>query len=394
MGLLLGIIYLSFISLGLPDAVLGAAWPNMYPEFQVSVSYAGIISMIISAGTILSSINSDRLIRKFGTGIVTAVSIGITAIALWGFSISHSFLMICIWAVPYGIGAGSVDVALNNYVVLHYASNHMSWLRCMWGIGITIGPYIMGMALTNGATWNIGYRMISIIQVMLTVALILSLPKWKNKKISERKQINKKRLSLKEILKISRVKTAMICFCCYCGIEQTIMLWMSSYLNLTKEVAVHTAAMLSGIFCMGITAGCGINGFIAMRLKDNQMIRIGQVMIAIGITIILFSVQSRFLFLGLLLLGLGCAPVYPSMIHLTPEYFGIEHSQAIIGVQMASAYSGTCFIPLLFGWISKYIAIQLLPMYLLILLVIMIYMNERLSRNVDYISSSQIIYKK
>lgn len=265
MTLLLGIIYLSFISLGLPDAILGAAWPNMYPEFQVSVSYAGIISMIISIGTILSSINSDRLIRKFGTGIVTTVSIGITA---------------------------------------------------------------------------------------------------------------------------------MICFCCYCGIEQTTMLWMSSYLNLTKGVAVHTAAMLSGIFCMGITAGCGINGFIAMRLKDNQMIRIGQLMIAIGITIILVSMQSRFLFLGLLLLGLGCAPVYPSMIHLTPEYFGIEHSQAIIGVQMASAYSGTCFIPLLFGWISKYIAIQLLPMYLLILLIIMIYMNERLSRNVDYISSSQIIYKK
>lgn len=394
MGLLLGIIYLSFISLGLPDALLGAAWPNMYPEFQVSVSYAGIISMIISVGTILSSINSDRLIRKFDTGIVTAASIGITAIALWGFSISHSFLMVCMWAIPYGIGAGSVDVALNNYVVLHYASRHMSWLRCMWGIGITIGPYIMGMALTNGATWNLGYCMISVVQIILTIILVLSLPKWKDKKILKQKQIKDKRLPLKEILKISRVKAAMICFCCYCGIEQTIMLWMSSYLNLTKGVAVHTAAILSGIFCMGITVGCGINGFIAMRLRDNQMIRIGQLMIAIGITIILFSVQSIFLFLGLLLLGLGCAPVYPSMIHLTPEYFGIEYSQAIIGVQMASAYSGTCFMPLLFGWISKYITIQLLPMYLLVLLMVMICMSKRLSRNVEYISLSQIIYKK
>ena len=378
MSFLLGIIYLSFISLGLPDALLGAAWPNMYPEFQVPVSYAGIISMIIALGTIISSLQSDRLTKKFGTGKVTAVSVGITAFALWGFSVSHSFILLCLWAIPYGLGAGSVDASLNNYVALHYASKHMSWLHCMWGIGATLGPYIMGAALTGGATWNTGYRIISVLQIILTAALIFSLPKWKKQNTISGNDTVGRALSLKEILAIPGAMAIMLCFFCYCAIEQTTMLWASSYLNLAKGIDAKTAASFAGMFCIGITIGRGINGFIAMRLKDRQMIRMGQAIILIGIIIMFLPFGQTVSLIGFSLIGLGCAPVYPCVIHSTPEHFGADRSQAIIGVQMASAYIGTCLMPPLFGLIANHISIRLLPLYLLILLILMVYMHELL----------------
>ena len=383
MNFLLGIIYLSFISLGLPDALLGSAWPKMYLEFQVPVSYAGAISMIIALGTILSSLLSDRLTRKFGTGVVTATSVGITAFALWGFSISHSFWMLCIWAVPYGLGAGSVDASLNNYVALHYASKHMSWLHCMWGVGATIGPYIMGAALTGGASWNTGYRIISVMQVVLTAIIVFSLPKWKGRNVSAEEHTESKPLSLKEILSIPGAKAIMICFFCYCAVEQTTMLWASSYLNLAKGVAAQTAASFAGMFCIGITIGRGINGFIAMKLKDSQMIRMGQAIIFLGIVVMMLPFGDVFSLLGFSLIGLGCAPVYPCIIHSTPEHFGAECSQAMIGVQMASAYVGTCLMPPLFGLIANHISIHLLPVYLLILLAVMVWMHELLNKTVS-----------
>lgn len=383
MGFLLGIIYLSFISLGLPDALLGSAWPKMYLEFQVPVSYAGAISMIIAFGTILSSLLSDRLTRKFGTGVVTATSVGITAFALWGFSVSHSFWMLCIWAIPYGLGAGSVDASLNNYVALHYASKHMSWLHCMWGVGATIGPYIMGAALTGGASWNTGYRIISVMQVVLTAIIIFSLPKWKGRSVSTEDHTESKPLSLKEILTIPGAKAIMICFFCYCAVEQTTMLWASSYLNLAKKVAAQTAASFAGMFCIGITIGRGINGFIAMKLKDSQMIRMGQAIIFLGIVVMMLPFGDAFSLIGFSLIGLGCAPVYPCIIHSTPEHFGAERSQAMIGVQMASAYVGTCLMPPLFGVIANHISIHLLPVYLLILLAVMVWMHEMLNKTVS-----------
>lgn len=376
MSFLLGIIYLSFISLGLPDALLGAAWPNMYPEFQVPVSYAGMISMIIALGTIISSLQSDRLTRKFGTGKVTAVSVGITALALWGFSISHSFILLCLWAIPYGLGAGSVDASLNNYVALHYASKHMSWLHCMWGIGATLGPYIMGAVLSGGTTWNTGYRIISVLQIVLTAVLIFSLPKWKKQNTLSEETTSEKVLSLKEILAIPGAKAIMVCFFCYCAVEQTTMLWASSYLNLAKGVDARTAASFAGMFCIGITLGRGINGFIAMKLKDRQMIRMGQAIILTGIIIMILPFGQAVSLIGFSLIGLGCAPIYPCIIHSTPEHFGAECSQAIIGGQMASAYIGTCLMPPLFGLIANHISIRLLPLYLLILLVLMVYMRE------------------
>ena len=383
MNFLLGIIYLSFISLGLPDALLGSAWPKIYLEFQVPVSYAGAISMIIALGTILSSLLSDRLTRKFGTGAVTATSVGVTAFALWGFSISHSFWMLCIWAIPYGLGAGSVDASLNNYVALHYASKHMSWLHCMWGVGATIGPYIMGAALTGGASWNTGYRIISVMQVVLTAIIVFSLPKWKGRNVSAEEHTESKPLSLKEILAIPGAKAIMICFFCYCAVEQTTMLWASSYLNLAKGVAAQTAASFAGMFCIGITIGRGINGFIAMKLKDSQMIRMGQAIIFLGIVVMMLPFGDVFSLLGFSLIGLGCAPVYPCIIHSTPEHFGAERSQALIGVQMASAYVGTCLMPPLFGLMANHISIHLLPVYLLILLTVMVWMHELLNKTVN-----------
>ena len=377
---LLAIIYLSFISLGLPDALLGAAWPNMYPEFQVPVSFAGMISMIIAFGTIISSLQSDRLTKRFGTGKVTAVSVGITALALWGFSISHSFILLCLWAIPYGLGAGSVDASLNNYVALHYSSKHMSWLHCMWGVGATLGPYIMGAVLTGGASWNTGYRIISVLQIALTAVLVFSLPKWKGQNISSGETIHAKALSLKEILAIPGAKAVMLCFFCYCAIESTTMLWASSYLHLAKGVDAKTAASFAGMFCIGITIGRGINGFIAMKLKDRQMIRMGQAIILAGIIVMILPFGKTVSLVGFSLIGLGCAPVYPCIIHSTPLHFGAERSQAIIGVQMASAYVGTCLMPPLFGLIANHISIRLLPVYLLLLLALMVYMHELLER--------------
>ena len=384
--LLLAIIYLPFISLGLPDALLGSAWPTMYSEFDVPVSYAGIISMIIALGTIISSLQSDRLTRKLGTGKVTAISVAMTAIALLGFSSSHAFWMLCVWAVPYGLGAGSVDAALNNYVALHYESHHMSWLHCMWGVGATVGPYIMGFALSGGKTWNTGYLYIGVLQIVLTAILVFSLPLWKERKTSEspgntnENTTLEKPLTLPQIIKIPGAKEVMLCFFCYCAIEQTAGLWASSYLTLFKGVSAETAARFAGMFFIGITVGRAINGFIAMKLQDSQMIRLGQSIIAIGVIVMLLPGPHIISLAGLILIGLGCAPVYPCIIHSTPAHFGAGRSQALIGVQMASAYVGTCLMPPIFGLIANHISIALFPVYIMALLILMVIMHELLSK--------------
>ncbi len=374
-NLLLAIIYLSFISLGLPDALLGSAWPSMYKEFNVPISYVGIISAIISVGTIISSLQSDRLTKKFGTGKITAFSVAMTAIALFGFSITHSYWLLCIWAIPYGLGAGSVDASLNNYVALHYKSKHMSWLHCMWGIGAAIGPYIMGYTITNN-NWNAGYRYISIIQIILTAILFLSFPLWNKNDEENKEKISTKVLSLKEIIKISGTKEIMICFFCYCAIEATTGLWASSYLNIYKGADIKTAASFGSLFYIGITAGRVISGFITMKLNDNQMIILGESLILIGIILMIIPAINIVSLIGFIIIGLGCAPIYPSIIHSTPYNFGAENSQAIIGVQMASAYVGTSIMPPLFGYIANHISISLLPFYLILILILMFIMHK------------------
>ena len=379
--LLLIIIYLSFISLGLPDSLLGSAWPTMYPQLEVPVSYAGIISMIIAAGTVVSSLQSDRLTRRFGTGKVTAFSVAATAAALFGFSVSSRFWQLCLWAVPYGLGAGSVDASLNNYVALHYKSKHMSWLHCMWGVGASAGPYIMGFVMTRGGSWNGGYRSIALIQIVLTAILFASLPLWKERpqtRDEAGQKVETKPLSIKEVLKIRGVKEVLICFFCYCALEQTTGLWASSYLTLHKGVPAETAASFASMFFLGITIGRALSGFLTMKLNDVQMIRLGQGLIGCGIVIILLPLGAAVSLVGFVVIGLGCAPVYPCIIHSTPAHFGADNSQAIIGIQMASAYVGTCLMPPLFGLLANHIGVALLPVYLIVILVLMVTMHERL----------------
>lgn len=378
--LLLCIIYLSFISLGLPDSILGSAWPTMYQDFSVPLSYAGIISMIIALGTVISSLQSDWLTKKLGTGKVTVISVAMTAFALFGFSVSHSFWMVCFWAIPYGLGAGSVDASLNNYVALHYASRHMSWLHCMWGVGASAGPYIMSYALSGGSTWNMGYCYIAILQIILTIILIFSLPLWKGNSFKKSSDNCSQATPLKffEIIQIPGVKQVMITFFCYCALEQTVGLWASSYLAIKIEIPAELAAKYASLFFVGITIGRAISGFLTIKLNDTKMVRLGQFMIIVGILLLIIPIGRISFMAGLIFIGLGCAPIYPCVIHSTPSYFGADKSQAIIGVQMASAYIGTCVMPPLFGMIANYVNISLLPGYLFIILILMIGMHEGL----------------
>ncbi len=376
-SLLLAIIYIAFISLGLPDALLGAAWPVMHLELGVPLSYAGIISFIIAGGTVISSLLSDRLTRRLGTGGVTVISVGMTALALFGFSTSHALWMLCLWAIPYGLGAGSVDAALNNYVALHYESRHMSWLHCFWGLGASVGPYIMGYALTGSFGWQGGYRIISVLQIFLTAVLLLSLPLWK-KPQAEAQEAGGKPLTLPQVLEVPGVKAVMLCFFCYCAIEQTAGLWAASYLSLHKGVDPETAASFASMFYLGITIGRGLSGFLTIKLSDEKMVRLGFLLIALGLAAMLLPLGAGVSLGGLLLIGLGCAPVYPCLIHSTPAHFGADKSQAIIGVQMASAYVGTCLMPPLFGLVAQAVSVSALPVYLTVLLLIMYTMHTLL----------------
>ena len=378
--MLLALIYAAFISLGLPDALLGSAWPSMYRELSVPVSYSGLIFMIIAGGTIVSSLQSDRLTKAFGAGKVTAFSVLMTTVALFGFSVSRSYAALCLWAIPYGLGAGSVDASLNNYVALHYASRHMSWLHCMWGIGASAGPYIMGSALTGGYGWNTGYRSIALLQTALTVVLLLSLPLWRRPQGEQRRtqDMQTKPLPLKRVVTIPGAKEIMITFFCYCAVEQTANLWASSYLTLYRGLSAKAAAGLASVFFTGITAGRFFSGFLTLKLNDTQMIRLGQGGIAAGILLLFLPFGTTSSLLGLGLIGLGCAPIYPSIIHATPARFGEDKSQAMIGVQMASAYAGTCLMPPLFGLVAHHIGVSLMPLYLTGILIIMIVMHEKM----------------
>lgn len=379
-SLLLAVIYLAFIGLGLPDSLLGAAWPMIYPQFGVPVSSMGLISMIISAGTILSSLNSSRLTRALGAGKVTLLSTALTAIALLGFGMSRSLWQLCFWAVPYGLGAGSVDAALNNYVALHYASRHMSWLHCMWGVGTIVGPSLMSAALTGGHGWSGGYLLTALVQGLIVAVLLLSLPLWGRPTSGNGSETETAALSLREVLAIPGAKEVMLCFFGYCALESTAGLWAASYLTLARDIPAETAAGFAALFYLGITAGRAVSGWIAPHLGDDGMIRLGLWGIGLGLAALLLPGPAAVSLAGLVIIGLGCAPIYPSIIHSTPAHFGAHRSQAVIGVQMASAYVGSMAIPPLFGLMARQITPALFPFYLLVLLGLMAWMHHRLVR--------------
>lgn len=377
-SLLLAVIYLAFIGLGLPDSLLGAAWPMIYPQFGVPVSSMGLLSMIISAGTILSSLNSSRLTRALGAGKVTLLSTVLTALALLGFGMSRSLWQLCFWAVPYGLGAGSVDAALNNYVALHYASRHMSWLHCMWGVGTIIGPSLMSAALTGGHGWSGGYLLTALVQGLIVAVLLLSLPLWGRPTSGNGSETETAALSLREVLAIPGAKEVMLCFFGYCALESTAGLWAASYLTLARDIPAETAAGFAALFYLGITAGRAVSGWIAPRLGDDGMIRLGLWGIGLGLAALLLPGPAAVSLAGLVIIGLGCAPIYPSIIHSTPAHFGAHRSQAVIGVQMASAYVGSMAMPPLFGLMARQITPALFPFYLLVLLGLMAWMHHRL----------------
>ncbi len=370
-----------FISLGLPDSLLGSAWPTMYPELGIPVSCAGILSMIISLGTILSSLQSDRLTRTLGTGRVTAISVGMTAAALFGFSVSTQFWMLCLWGIPYGLGAGSVDAALNNYVALHYKARHMSWLHCMWGIGTMVSPMVMGAALTHGMHWTVGYRAIALFQVLLTVVLVVSLPLWKERRTeSGTEETAPQALSLRQVFCPAGCPGSDALFLllrCSGNHRRAVGQQLS---DPETRVAAETAASFASLFYIGITAGRAACGFLTLKFNDTQMIRMGQIILAVGVAALLIPGPQALALAGLVLVGLGCAPIYPSIIHSTPDHFGADKSQAVIGIQMASAYVGNLTMPPLFGLLANNITPALFPFYLLALLVLMVFMHEQLVR--------------
>ncbi len=376
-SLLLALIYISFISLGLPDAVLGSAWPVVSGEFGVPISSMGIVTIIISAGTIISSLNSNRLINKIGVHKVTALSVAITAISLFGFSSSPSFFILCLWAIPYGLGAGGVDTALNNYVAINFESKHMSWLHCMWGVGATAGPYIMGIVLTGGGSFRFGYVLLFAVQAVLSIIIFTTAPIWRastETKVEETK--DKRAISLKEIIKIPGVLQMAVAFFCYCTVEQTAGLWASSYLVYSRGISAELATGFTALFYLGITIGRGICGFFAIKYTDKQMIRAGSAIIAVGVAILFIPIGEITAFIGIAMVGLGSAPIFPCIIHSTPFNFGTKNSQAIIGVEMAAAYAGNLTMPALFGVIGREISFGLYPVFLGIALGLMVLMYE------------------
>ncbi len=397
-SLLLAIIYLSFISLGLPDSLIGSAWPIMHVDLGVSMSSAGIITIIISVGTIIASFFSNALTNKLGTGLVTAISVTFTALGLIGFSFAKAFWMLCVFAIPYGLGAGAVDAALNNYVALNYPARHLSWLHCMWGVGASISPYIMSFALTGGLGWGSGFRIVFYIQISLSAILFFTLPVWKKcvkkssnfenniDRISKNgaiEQTEQKKVSTASVFGIKGIYLVFIAFFAYCAMEQTAGLWATSYLINYKGIEATVAAKFASFFYIGITLGRGISGFFAEKLGDKRLIRFGTIIILIGILLVAIPTSASWPSLvGLIVIGLGCAPVYPAIIHSTPDNFGKENSQAVIGVQMAFAYIGITAMPPLFGLIAEEINIGLYSAYLLAFALLMLVMCEVLNAKV------------
>ena len=380
-SLLLASIYMAFISLGLPDGLLGSAWPVLHGDMGVPEAYMGIVSMIISGGTILSSLFSDKITHRLGTGLVTAFSVTLTAGALLGFALSTRFWMLCVFAVPYGLGAGAVDAALNNYVALHYASRHMSWLHCFWGVGASIGPYIMGWALAGQQGWPLGYGVVFLLQIGLTLVLFLSLPLWKKRgeHTQEGEEGYEAPIGLREAVSIRGVKAILLAFFSYCALESTATLWASSFLVDHHGMNKPDAATFALLYFAGITVGRFLNGFVADKFGDKTMIRVGLAIQAAGLALLLIPREFTAL-AGLLVLGLGCAPVYPSIIHATPAHFGRENSHAIVGIQMAFAYCGATFMPPLFGWLAQHIGVGYYPVFMAAFAVLELVMTERVNK--------------
>lgn len=387
--LFLAIIYAAFISLGLPDSLLGVAWPTLHLEIGVPLSFAGLVSMTASTGTIISSLLSGRVLERFGTGMVTFVSVLMTASALLGFAFAPSFLWFIVLALPLGLGAGSVDAGLNDYVAKNYAAHHMNWLHCFWGVGAMTSPIIMSQHIGGDGSWRSGYLTVAAIQFALVVVLFLSIPLWRR---FERESKSPATASAPEArpgsarskgilypLRISGVRPVVLMFLFYCGVEATVGLWGSSYLVDTRGLDAANAALWVSLYFGAITLGRFLSGFVSMRLSSETLIRIGVISILVGVVLLLLPLPDQAVLAALILIGLGCAPIFPTMIHETPARFGVEDAARVIGFQMAVAYAGTTLLPPLFGFAASVVTTAALPFFLLVYTVIMLALSERVN---------------
>lgn len=386
------IIYLAFISLGLPDSLLGTAWPVMRQEYDAPLETAGILYMVIAAGTIVSSLASGRIIGKFGTGKVTLISCIMTAGALFGHFLAPSFVWLIICAIPLGLGGGSVDAALNNYVAEHYKAHHMSWLHCFWGVGATLGPVIMAQFVARDKAWRDGYLTVAAIQFALVIILFVTLPLWERARKARQKAPTENEAASEVVptytetdaqpvkpLKIKGMKLSLLSFLLYCGIEASVGLWGSSYLVSTKGLQASTAAQWVSLYYGGITAGRFISGFITFKMSNLSLIRAGQATALFGTLLLILPLPAVFSLAGLVIIGLGLAPIYPCMLHETPARFGKHNSQTVMGFQMAVAYTGGTLMPPIFGFIASAFAIGLFPALLLACAAAMLLFTERLN---------------
>ena len=380
-SLLLSVIYLSFVSLGLPDSLLGSAWPVMHGQFGASSSELGMITMVMSFCTVISSLTSDRMTKRFSVRLVTLFSVVLSAVSLIGYSYANRFWMLMALAVPYGLAGGAIDAALNNYVALHYNSKHMSWLHSFWGVGTIISPFIMSRALTVGV-WNDGYIWTAYCQFAIALVLVIALPLWKvNQGKNQAVQASGKSVGIRGALKIKGVPYQLLGFLGYCAAESTAMGWSATYFVEVKGIGEEQAAALASLFFIGLTAGRFLGGFIMDRVGDRNMIRLGTGLSLIGITLLLLPLGSSVCTLvGFVMIGFGFAPIYPCIIHATPHNFGAEYSGAIIGMEMAGAYIGSTFMPPLYGMLGGFLGFEIMPVFLLIFVGLMIVMTEKTFR--------------
>ncbi|MBM7692012.1 fucose permease [Peribacillus deserti] len=386
---LLVIIYLAFISLGLPDSLLGVAWPTMQSDYGAPLETAGLLFMTIAGGTIISSLASGRILKRFGTGNVTFVSCLMTAGALLGFHFAPSVIWLVVCAIPLGLGAGAVDSGLNDYVATHYKAHHMSWLHCFWGVGATFGPIIMAQFISGQNSWRDGYFAISGIQFALVVILFFTLPLWNrvttsNNTLNEEPEATKGTSfneDAKDIkpLQIKGVKLALISFLFYCGVESTVGLWGSSYLVNVKDIPVAVAAQWVSFYYAGITVGRFITGFITFKISNSTLIRVGQIIALSGAILLILPFPSSLSLVGFIMIGLGLAPIFPCMLHETPTRFGKKHSQKIMGYQMAIAYTGSTFMPPILGLIASHSTIGIFPFCIVVFVAAMLLSSEKLN---------------
>lgn len=372
--LLLIVIYIAFIGLGVPDSLFGTAWPAIYTDLNLPVSWASIVTIIVSCGTITSSLLSSWLISRFGTGKITAVSTLMTALALLGFSCSDSMLWLCLCAIPLGLGAGSIDTALNNYVALHYKASHMNFLHCFYGIGVSLSPYLMSLALSKG-TWEGGYRAVFWFQLAIAALTALALPLWKKVRHAqngEEEEETPRVLSFPALMKMPKVRMACLVFIGYCALEYTCGTWGSTFLVNAKGAAADTAARMVTFYYVGLALGRFLSGVLAGRLHSRQLVKIGQMILLAAVSSLFLPLPFAFCSVSLFFIGLGNGPIFPNMLHLTPELFGKDLSQAVIGAEMATSYIGVLLAPALFGLIAQNITAALFPVYLLVLYALMI----------------------